>query len=107
MLKLKMVFNSKDQRNAASDPLSTALADLERGETAEIEAVTVPDPFGRRLADLGFLPGTRVTLVRRAPLGDPSVYELRGSQLCIRRREARGIRIRRIDRAAAAPTPRP
>lgn len=99
-----MVFNSNRQNNAPSDPLSTALASLERGETGEIEEVTVAGPIGQRLADLGFLPGTRVTLVRRAPLGDPAVYELRGSQMCIRRREARSIRIRRIAGASDATT---
>ena len=31
---------------------------------------------GRRLEDLGFVVGTRVRVDRRAPLGDPTVYEL-------------------------------
>jgi Fe2+ transport system protein FeoA len=99
-----MVFNSNRHGNAPSDPLSTALAELERGETAEIEEVMVVGPLGQRLADLGFLPGTRVTLVRRAPLGDPAVYELRGSQMCIRRSEAGAIRIRRVNGVATADT---
>ncbi len=90
-----MLFNSNRHGNAPSDPLSTALAELERGETAEIQEVAVAGPLGQRLADLGFLPGTQVTLIRRAPLGDPAVYELRGTQLCIRRSEARSIRVRR------------
>jgi Fe2+ transport system protein FeoA len=37
-----------------------------------------------RLADLGLVPGTSVTLVRRAPLGDPLEIELRGFRLCVR-----------------------
>ena len=41
-----------------------------------------------RLADLGFLPGTAVLCLRRAPLGDPRVYELRGVQLCLRAEDA-------------------
>jgi len=49
------------------------------------------DPVGDRLASLGFLPGTSVTVLRRAPLGDPTVYELRGYQLCLRRREAERV----------------
>ena len=48
---------------------------------------------GRRLSDLGFLPGTAVRVVRRAPLGDPTVYELRGYQLCLRRAEASRIKV--------------
>ena len=98
-----MVFNFNNHGNAPPEALSTALAALDRGETAEIEEVNLNGPLGQRLADLGFLPGTRVTLVRRAPLGDPAVYELRGVQLCIRRREALGIRVRRLTAPASPP----
>jgi ferrous iron transport protein A len=48
----------------------------------------------RRLEALGFLPETLVACRRRAPLGDPRVYELRGTQLCLRRSEAARIRVR-------------
>ena len=73
-------------------PAST-LADLEPGASARVEAVESGTPFGRRLADLGFLPGTPVRVLRRAPLGDPVEYELRGTRLCLRRSEARRIRV--------------
>jgi ferrous iron transport protein A len=56
--------------------------------------VDASGPIGQRLLDLGFLPGTEVRLVRRAPLGDPSLYELRGTQLCLRRGEAARVRVR-------------
>ncbi len=39
---------------------------------------------GRRLEDLGFVVGTRVRVERRAPLGDPTVYELRGTRIALR-----------------------
>ena len=52
--------------------------------------------IGRRLEDLGFVPGTRVKVVRRAILGDPTVYALRGSLLALRRSEATRIRVRAI-----------
>jgi Fe2+ transport system protein FeoA len=44
-----------------------------------------------RLADLGLVPGTVVTLVRRAPLGDPLEVELRGFRLCVRSADVAGI----------------
>jgi Fe2+ transport system protein FeoA len=50
-------------------------------------------PIGRRLLDLGFTPGSRLRVVRRAPLGDPVEYELRGSRICLRRGEAERIRV--------------
>jgi Fe2+ transport system protein FeoA len=37
-----------------------------------------------RLADLGFVPGTELCIVRRAPLGDPVEIEIRGYRLCLR-----------------------
>jgi ferrous iron transport protein A len=69
------------------------LAELPLGATARVVAVTAPEPVRARLLDLGFLPGTAVTLRRLAPLGDPAVYELRGTQICLRRSEARVVRI--------------
>lgn len=76
-----------------STPLDGTLAGVPLGSTARIVSVEAAEPVRGRLADLGFLPGTAVTYVRRAPLGDPGVYELRGTQLCLRRSEARAIRV--------------
>jgi len=78
------------------------LHELPRGAPAVIEAMATDGPLAQRLADLGFLPGTRVAMIRRAPLGDPAVYEIRGTQLCLRRSEAAGIRVRRLDPGAAS-----
>lgn len=78
---------------AAPSPPARALAELEPGASARIESVDGSSPVGRRLRDLGFVPGTRVSVVRRAPLGDPVVYELRGMRLCLRRSEAQRVRV--------------
>lgn len=86
---------------------SLALSDLGPGEPAVVESVTVAGPVGRRLLDLGFLPDTPVGLLRRAPLGDPSVYLIRGSQLCLRRSEASQIRVRRAGGKQPGPEPVP
>jgi ferrous iron transport protein A len=72
---------------------SQTLATLRPGARARVESVEADGAIGQRLLDLGFLPGTEVRLVRRAPLGDPAVYELRGTQLCLRRGEAKRIRV--------------
>jgi ferrous iron transport protein A len=48
-------------------------------------------PFRRRMMELGLLPGTRVEVVRVAPLGDPIELRVRGCLLSIRREEARCI----------------
>jgi Fe2+ transport system protein FeoA len=59
------------------------------------------DPIDRRLLDLGLLPGTEVRVLRRAPLGDPVEYELRGYRLCLRRSEAERVRVRPATSAPA------
>lgn len=51
-------------------------------------------PASRRLLDLGVLPGTAIRVIRRAPLGDPVVYELRGYRLCLRRSESAHVFVR-------------
>ena len=71
-----------------------ALIQLEIGTTAIVDGVEAPPPIARRPSDLGFIPGTPVTAIRRAPLGDPGVYEIRGVQYCLRRSEAGAIRVR-------------
>ena len=40
---------------------------------------------GRRLVEIGFVPGTEVVVERRAPLGDPTVYQIRSTRLALRR----------------------
>jgi len=70
-----------------------SLADLAPGAAARVESVDPGSPLGRRLLDLGFVPGTEVRVVRRAPLGDPVEYELRGYRLCLRRSEALRIQV--------------
>jgi len=74
-------------------PTPSTLADLEPGAGARVAAVDGGSALGRRLLDLGFVPGTHVQVVRRAPLGDPVEYELRGYRLCLRRSEALRIHV--------------
>ena len=45
----------------------------------------------QRLMMLGLIPGTRFTVVRVAPLGDPIEIKLRGFSLSLRREEALGL----------------
>jgi Fe2+ transport system protein FeoA len=90
-----------DFNTAASAESVTPLSDVAPGARAVVVDVVLDGPIGRRLLDLGLLPGTPVTVVRRAPLGDPSVYELRGYRLCLRRADASRVRVKR--EAAASP----
>jgi ferrous iron transport protein A len=77
---------------AATERLT--LARLEPGSEAVVGEVRRNGAVGRRLLDLGLVPGTPIKVLRRAPLGDPIVYELRGYQLCLRRVDAELVGIR-------------
>jgi ferrous iron transport protein A len=72
------------------------LADLDLGGQATILEVSLEGPARERLLDLGFVPGTPITLLRRAPLGDPCVYALRGVQMCLRATEAARISVQPV-----------
>ena len=65
-----------------------ALAELPIGSRASLCDHEGMDAVSGRLADLGFVPGTPVAVVRRAPLGDPIEVEIRGYHLCLRAEEA-------------------
>lgn len=45
----------------------------------------------QRLTDLGFIAGTKVTLLRRAFLGDPCAYYIRGNIIALRDEDASAI----------------
>jgi Fe2+ transport system protein FeoA len=49
--------------------------------------------------EMGLLPGTRVRVVRAAPLGDPLELRLRDYSLSVRRSEADRIAVRPEGRA--------
>jgi len=58
------------------------------------------DPIARRLNDLGIRKGARIEVLRRAPLGDPTVFELCGYQLCLRRTESERVRVSAVSETA-------
>lgn len=70
------------------------LARLGKNTRAQVVAVRLKGPVGRRLRELGFVQGARVTGRNSAPLGDARVYEIAGANICLRRAEARAVQVR-------------
>ena len=70
------------------------LADSGDDRLVEIAGVAGNGPVSWRLREIGFCRGAEVRFVRRAPLGDPALYEVRGATLSLRRSEASRIRVR-------------
>lgn len=71
-----------------------SLTQLKDGTSAIIKDIPVGhDEHITRLRELGLVPGTKIRVVRRAPLGDPIEVAVRGSRIAMRRSEARHIEI--------------
>lgn len=73
--------------------LPMSLVDLHRGDAAILDGIDLPGDDARRLMELGFLPGTRVTAGRSAPGGDPRVFQVDGSEIALRRETAKRLRV--------------
>jgi ferrous iron transport protein A len=85
--------------------LEKTLSDVALGIPVTIVRVGGERPFRRRLMELGLLPGTRVEVVRVAPLGDPIELLARGCFLSIRKSEARLVDVTLGRAAVVAATP--
>ena len=72
----------------------TNLAHLPPGSKALVTTLKGEGPLRRRLLDLGLVPGTKVTALRKSPLGDPSAYLIRGAVIALRSEEAALVNVR-------------
>jgi Fe2+ transport system protein FeoA len=77
-----------------------ALSDAKVGSAGVVERVDLPDEVSHYLAHLGFLPGTSVEILRRAPAGDPRVYRIDGVEVGLRNETAKHIFLRVISDTA-------
>jgi ferrous iron transport protein A len=88
-----MRTRAQDARGQSGSAI--VLAQLAPGRQATIVG-TVPQAtsaVASRLRQLGFRPTAHVDVIRRAPLGDPTIYRVQDTELCLRRREARLIEV--------------
>lgn len=74
---------------------TTTLDRIPKGQRVRVVATTggAEDAIVRRLHDLGIRAGVEVEVIRRAPMGDPTVFELCGYQLCLRRSESSRVEV--------------
>ncbi len=64
------------------------LSELGNGNSAIIVRVEGDSAFRKRLSEMGFVKGKRVTAIKNAPLKDPIEYEIMGYNVSLRRAEA-------------------
>jgi len=71
------------------------LTDLSEGEAGTIDEILLPEEDQQFLMRIGFVPGTEVQFCRSAPLGDPKVYMIDGTQVALRTETAARVFVSR------------
>ena len=73
------------------------LSELAVGASAVVRKFPNTGSAFVRLREMGVLAGTRVTLVRTAPMGDPIEIKVRGYNLTLRKTEADHVLVERVN----------
>jgi len=71
--------------------MATSLSNIGAGTLIRVTGFESESDYTAQLRRLGLVPGTLVTVLRRAPLGDPLEIRLRGYSLALRPSEAREL----------------
>ncbi len=80
-------------RTEANNIKTGVLSNLKPGYKALIYDVDGNAAFKRRIAEMGFLYGNEIKVIKAAPLQDPMEYEVMGYRISLRRADAKRIKI--------------
>ena len=69
-------------------PTIVNLRRMKLNQRGIIRTIAAQGELGRRIRDMGLVPGTEVTIIGRAPLKDPVALRLKGFTLTLRNSEA-------------------
>ncbi|HHU34670.1 MAG TPA: ferrous iron transport protein B [Bacteroidetes bacterium] len=69
------------------------LSELRKNDTAVIAKIKGRGSFRKRIAEMGFIKGKTVKVIKNAPLQDPVEYEIMGYKVSLRRSEASLIEV--------------
>lgn len=75
-------------------PAIQPLTSVALGTTVTVAEINLPPASRPRLMEMGLLVGTKVELVRFAPMGDPVEIKVRGYNLTLRKSEAEQILVK-------------
>ncbi len=71
----------------------TTLANMQIGQCGRVRRLSAEASVRHRLMEMGLVRGSRVKVVRFAPMGDPIDIEVRGYHLSLRKSEAQSIEV--------------
>ena len=69
------------------------LRNMNDNQTGTIASIKVSGELGRRIRDMGLVPGTEIKIQGRAPLYDPVALKVMGTTLTLRNNEADHIEV--------------
>lgn len=69
------------------------LRKMQKGQSGTIRAVKVGGELGRRIREMGLVPGAHITIHGRAPLNDPVAIRVMNGTLTLRNSEADYIEV--------------
>ena len=71
------------------------LGELQTGEQATVQEIDESGKSMRRLLDIGIVPGSRIEVVRAAPLGDPIEFRIKDALISLRRHDANKVWVKK------------
>ena len=69
-------------------PITVNLRQMRVDQHGIIRSIGAQGELGRRIRDMGLVPGTEIAVIGRAPLKDPVALRLKGFPLTLRNSEA-------------------
>lgn len=78
------------------------LAEIKEGQSAVLTEIGGYGALRQHFLDMGLIPGTKVTYVKAAPMGDPIEYRIWGYELTLRLSEAEQILVTDVQDATEA-----
>jgi Fe2+ transport system protein FeoA/Mn-dependent DtxR family transcriptional regulator len=76
--------------------LPVPMGELPVGSQARVVDIAGSGKHQRRMLDMGFVPGAEVTAMRKAPLGDPIEYHIKGTAVALRSKDADTVLVEEV-----------
>jgi len=82
---------------APSPILPMPLGELPIGSRGQVTDIQGGGKHQRRMLDMGFVPGAEIYVIRKAPLGDPVEYRVKGTAVALRQKDADTILVEELN----------
>jgi Fe2+ transport system protein FeoA len=77
--------------------LAVQMDELPAGSRVRVVEIEGRGKHQRRMLDMGFVPGAEVTVMRKAPLGDPIEYRVKDTAVALRQKDANSILVEELE----------